>query len=57
MLSDAEQNFLFQHLRGPVTLKHPYLPDDANIVVIPDLPKAKLDPLVDEWRRNLDSRQ
>lgn len=57
MLSDAEQNFLFQHLRGPVTLKHPYLPDDANIIVIPELPDTQLAPLVDEWRRDLDTRQ
>ena len=56
MLSDAEQNFLFQHLRGPVTLKHPYLPDDADIVVIPELPKDQLDPLVDDWRHDIEHR-
>ncbi len=57
MLSDAEQNFLYQHLRGPVTMKHPYLPDDADLVVIQDLPSETLDPLVDEWKRDLDSKQ
>jgi ABC-type Fe3+ transport system substrate-binding protein len=57
MLSDAEQNFLYRHLRGPVTMKHPYLPDNADLVVIPNLPSETLDPLVDEWKRDLDSRQ
>jgi iron(III) transport system substrate-binding protein len=56
MLSDEAQTYLFDHLRGPVTLKHPYLSDDADIVVMPDLPKEQLDPLVDEWRRDVEGR-
>ena len=40
MLSDEAQQYLSDQLRGPVTLKHPYLPDDVQIANMPELPKA-----------------
>lgn len=54
MLSDAAQAYLAQQLRGPVTLKHPYMPDDAKFVVMPNLPKEQIDPLVAEWRHDIE---
>jgi hypothetical protein len=57
MVSDLEQNYIFDHLRGPVTLKHPCLADDANIAMISDLPKEQLNPLVEEWRRDMEGEK
>jgi iron(III) transport system substrate-binding protein len=54
MLSDAAQDYLSKQLRGPVTLKHPYMPDGAKFVVMPNLPKAQIDPLVAEWRHDIE---
>ncbi len=54
MVSDESQNYLAANLRGPVAAKHPYLTDDSKFVVMPDLPKNIIDPLVDEWRRNIE---
>ncbi len=53
MLSDESQYYLAKSLRGPIAIKHPYLPDDAEVVA-PDLPKSVLDPLVDEWKREVE---
>ncbi|HWG05608.1 MAG TPA: extracellular solute-binding protein [Beijerinckiaceae bacterium] len=54
MLSDAAQGYLAQQLRGPVTLKHPYMPDGATFVVMPNLPSNVIDPLVAEWRHDIE---
>ncbi|HWG07085.1 MAG TPA: ABC transporter substrate-binding protein [Beijerinckiaceae bacterium] len=53
MLSDESQQYLAKSLRGPIAIKHPYLPDDVDVVA-PDLPKSVLDPLVDEWKREVE---
>ena len=55
MLSDEAQAYLATSLRGPVTLPHPYLPAGANVVA-PDLPKSLLDPLVEEWKREVERK-
>jgi ABC-type Fe3+ transport system substrate-binding protein len=54
ILSDESQSYLAAQLRGPVTLKHPYLKDDAQFVIMPNLPKETIDPLVAEWRRDIE---
>jgi iron(III) transport system substrate-binding protein len=56
IVSDEAQGYLAKVLRGPVTIKHPYLPDGAEVVA-PDLPKDLTDKLVHEWGREVEGRK
>ena len=48
------EDYLKQHLgnfRGPLTIKHPYLPDDVQWVVAPIPTKAEVDKVLGYWRK------
>ena len=54
IVTDEAQNYLAANLRGPTSVKHPFLPEDAKFIVMPNLPKAQLDPLVTLWRQEIE---
>jgi ABC-type uncharacterized transport system YnjBCD substrate-binding protein len=56
IVSDEAQGYLAKVLRGPVTLKHPYLPEGVEVAA-PDLPKPLVDRLVNEWGREVEGRK
>ncbi len=57
MLGNEEQQYLSRRLRGPVTLKHPYLQDDAVLVATPaQAPAGLADRLVNAWLRDAEHK-
>lgn len=50
-LSEESQGYLAAQLRGPVTLPHPYLPDNVRLIDNADPPKEVMDRLLAAWFR------
>ena len=50
-LSQDSQEYAAKNFRGPLALKHPYLPDDAQIVVAPIPDKAEVDKVLGYWKK------
>ena len=48
-LSQESQAYVAHLLRGPITLKHPFIPDDMKIVTYVDAPAEVMDHLMDAW--------
>ncbi|HLH98777.1 MAG TPA: extracellular solute-binding protein [Xanthobacteraceae bacterium] len=48
-LSQESQAYVAHLLRGPLTLKHPFIPDDMKIVTYVDAPADVMDHLMDAW--------
>ena len=55
-LSPASQHYLAAHLRGPVALKHPYLPDDVKLIDNVDPPREVMERLLSHWRRYVEKK-
>ena len=55
-LTRESQQYLSDEGRGPVTLKHPYLPDDVKLVENPDPPADVADRLMQLWRIHVEKR-
>lgn len=56
-LSKESQEYIAGRLRGPVTIKHPYLPDDVVLVEAADPPKEVADRLMDAWLRLVERKR
>jgi iron(III) transport system substrate-binding protein len=50
-LTIESQQYVASLLRGPVTLKHPFLPDDMKIVTYVDAPSDVMKRLLDVWNQ------
>jgi len=50
-LSDESQKYIAGEFRGPLVGKHPYLPDDANIVTFGYVSEEIVDRLHDYWNQ------
>jgi iron(III) transport system substrate-binding protein len=48
-LSPESQSYVGTLLRGPVALKHPFLPDDMKIVTYVDAPADVMQRLMNDW--------
>ena len=57
LLSEENQKYFASQYRGPVTLKHPYLPDDVKLVAFTDPPKDVMTRLVNIWRENVEAKK
>jgi ABC-type Fe3+ transport system substrate-binding protein len=55
-LTEESQSYVATLLRGPIALKHPYLPDDAKIVTYTDAPADVSKRLLDTWNRYVAKR-
>ncbi len=55
-LSEESQKYVASLLRGPVALKHPYLPDSAKIVTYNDAPPDVMKRLLATWNRYVAKR-
>jgi ABC-type Fe3+ transport system substrate-binding protein len=55
-LSEESQKYVASLLRGPIALKHPYLPDDAKIVTYTDAPADVSKRLLATWNRSVAKR-
>jgi iron(III) transport system substrate-binding protein len=55
-LTEESQKYVAMLLRGPIALKHPYLPDDAKIVTYTDAPADVSKRLLDTWNRYVAKR-
>ena len=55
-LTEESQKYVATLLRGPIALKHPYLPDDAKIVTYTDAPVDVSKRLLDTWNRYVAKR-
>jgi iron(III) transport system substrate-binding protein len=56
-LSPESQAYLAQWLRGPVALKHPYLPDDVTLVDNIDPPPEVMERLMGYWQRYVEKKR
>jgi hypothetical protein len=56
-LTEESQKYVATLLRGPIALKHPYLPDDAKIVTYTDAPADVSKRLLDTWNRYVAKRR
>ena len=56
-VSDESQKYISEQYRGPVTLKHPYLPDDVNLVDNVDPPKETADRLLALWLKHVEKKK
>ena len=56
-LTKESQEFIASRLRGPVTIKHPYLPDDITLVEAADPPKEVADRLMEAWLRLVERKR
>jgi len=50
-LSPGSQEYASKNFRGPLTIKHPYLPDDAQLVAAPLPDKAEVDKVLAYWKK------
>lgn len=50
-LSEESQKYTAKNFRGPLTIKHPYLPDDAQLVAAPLPDKAEVDKVLGYWKK------
>lgn len=50
LLGDENQGYLQQRFRGPLAVKHPFMPDNAQIVTFGPVDKAVLDRLLGYWQ-------
>ena len=55
-LSRESQQYLSDEGRGPVALKHPYMPDSVTLVATVDPPKEIADKLMGFWRTYVEKR-
>jgi iron(III) transport system substrate-binding protein len=55
-LSEESQKYVAHLLRGPIALKHPYLPDDAKIVTYNDFPPEVSKKLLGYWNKYVAKR-
>jgi iron(III) transport system substrate-binding protein len=55
-LTPESQNYVAQVLRGPVALKHPFLPDTMKIVTYVDAPPDVMDRLLGYWNKYVAKR-
>jgi iron(III) transport system substrate-binding protein len=56
-LSEESQNYLAERLRGPVALKHPYLPDNIKLIDNIDPPQDVMERLLGYWNRHVEKRK
>jgi iron(III) transport system substrate-binding protein len=56
-LSAESQNYLAKELRGPVALKHPYLPDNVELIDNIDPPQAVMERLTGYWFRYVETKK
>jgi iron(III) transport system substrate-binding protein len=56
-LSPESQAYLAAQLRGPVTLPHPFLPDNVELVDNADPPQEVMDRLLAAWFRYVEKRK
>lgn len=56
-VTDESQQYISNQLRGPVTMKHPYLPDDVTLVDNLDPPKEVADRLMAAWMKNVEKKR
>jgi ABC-type Fe3+ transport system substrate-binding protein len=55
-LTEESQKYVASVLRGPIALKHPYLPDDVKIVTYTDAPADVGKRLLDAWNQYVAKR-
>jgi len=55
-LTEESQKYVASTLRGPVALKHPYLPDNAKIVTYNDAPPDVMKRLLGHWNHYVAKR-
>jgi iron(III) transport system substrate-binding protein len=56
-LSGESQSYLAKELRGPVALKHPFLPDNVKLVDNIDPPRDVMDRLLGYWYRYVEGKR
>jgi len=56
-LSPESQSYLAKELRGPVGLKHPFLPDNVELIDNIDPPQDVMDRLLGYWYRYVEAKK
>jgi len=57
-LSDESQKYMASQYRGPVTIKHPYMPDDVELVGLTEPPSLEVVKRVSElWRKYIGAKK
>jgi iron(III) transport system substrate-binding protein len=57
LLSLENQELFSREYRGPLTIKHPYLPDDAQLVTFDDPPPETVKRLLGYWRTYMEPKK
>jgi iron(III) transport system substrate-binding protein len=50
-LTQESQEYTAKNFRGPLAIKHPYLPDDAQLIAAPLPDKAEVDKVLGYWKK------
>jgi iron(III) transport system substrate-binding protein len=53
LLSKESQEFIAANYRGPLTVKHPFIPDDANLFRYGAVSSETMDKVLDIWRKHI----
>jgi iron(III) transport system substrate-binding protein len=56
LMTPESQEYIASELRGPIALKHPFLPDDAKIVTVNDIPPDEMNRLFGYWKKYIDKK-
>jgi len=57
-LSDESQKYMASQFRGPVTIKHPYMPDDVELVGLTEPPSLEVVKRVSEsWKKYIGGKK
>jgi iron(III) transport system substrate-binding protein len=56
LMSLENQQYIASELRGPVVLKHPFIPDDAKIVTTIDPPPDEMARLIGAWDKYMEKK-
>jgi hypothetical protein len=57
LLSDENQAYMVSVLRGRMTMKHPFLSEDAHVVTLADPPPDVMQRLVTYWRTYMEPKK
>jgi iron(III) transport system substrate-binding protein len=56
LMTPESQEYIASELRGPIALKHPFLPDDAKVIPVNDIPPDEMDRLFGYWKKYIDKK-
>jgi ABC-type Fe3+ transport system substrate-binding protein len=53
LLTEESQKFVYDGNRGPLAMRHPFIPDSAPLFTYGEIPDGAYQKIADDWRSNV----